>query len=79
MKLARIFINYSTEAATGDVLKNLGKLTGKHVCQNLFFDKVTGLRVATLFKKRLRSRCFPVNFANFYVYIFYRTPPDNCF
>ena len=26
---------------------------GKHLCQSLFFDKVAGLRPATLLKKRL--------------------------
>ena len=40
------------------VLKNFAKLTGKHLCQTLFFNKVT-----TLFKKRLWHRCFPVTFA----------------
>ena len=35
--------------------------TGKHLCQNLFFK--TG--PATLFKKRLWHRCFPVDFAKF--------------
>ena len=34
-----------------------------------FFNKVASLRTATLFKKRLWHRCFPVNFA-----IFLRTP-----
>ena len=35
------------------VLRNFAKFTGRHLCQNLFFNKVTGLRPATLFKKRL--------------------------
>ena len=39
------------------------------------FDKVPGLRPATLIKKRLWNRCFPVKFA---IYLttpfFYRTP-----
>ena len=35
------------------VLKNFAKLTGKHLFQNLFFNKVAGLRPATLLKKRL--------------------------
>ena len=30
-----------------------------------FFNKVTGLRPATLLKKSLWHRCFPVNFAKF--------------
>ena len=41
------------------------KFTRKHLCQSLFFNKVAGLRPATLLKKRLWHRCFPVNFAKF--------------
>ena len=44
------------------VLRNFIKFTGKHLCQNLFF---CSLRPATLLKKSLRCRCFPVNFAKF--------------
>ena len=47
------------------VLRNFAKSTGKHLCQSLFFNKVAGLRPATLLKKRLWHRCFPVNFAKF--------------
>ena len=47
------------------VLRNFAKLTGKHLCQSLFFNKVGGLRPETLLKKRLWHRCFPVNFAKF--------------
>ena len=39
------------------VLKNFSKFTGKHLCQSL--------RPATLLKKRLWHRYFPVNFAKF--------------
>ena len=46
-------------------LENLAKFTGKHLCQCLFFNKVAGLIPATLLKKRLWHRCFPVNFAKF--------------
>ena len=42
------------------VLKSSRKFTGKHQCQSLFFNKVAGLRTATLLKKRLGHRCFPV-------------------
>ena len=38
-------------------LRNFAKFTGKHLCQSL--------RPATLLKKRLWYRCFPVNFAKF--------------
>ena len=37
------------------VLRNFAKFTGKHLC----------FRAATLLKKSLWHRCFPVNFANF--------------
>ena len=47
------------------VLKNYTKFTGKHLRQSLIFNKVEGLRPATLLKKRLSHRCFPVNFAKF--------------
>ena len=43
-----------------DVLRNFAKFTRKHLCQSLFFHKV-----ATLLKKILWHRCFPVNFAKF--------------
>ena len=47
------------------VLRNFLKFTGKHLCQSLFFNKVVGLRPATLIKKKLWQRCFPGNFAKF--------------
>ena len=47
------------------VLKNFAKFTGKHRSQSLFLNKVAGSTPATLLKKRLWHRCFPVNFAKF--------------
>ena len=47
------------------VLRSFAKFTGKYMCQSLFFNKVTGLRPATLFKKKLWHRCFSVNFLKF--------------
>ena len=47
------------------VLRNFTKFTGKHLCQSLFFNKAAGLRTATLLKKGLWHRCFPVNFVEF--------------
>ena len=38
------------------VLKNVTNLTGKQLCQSLFFNKVTGLSPATLLEKRLCAR-----------------------
>ena len=67
-------------SVTKGVRKNFAKFTGKPLCQSLFFNKVaelrpekgdsgTGvfLRSATLLKKRLRRRGFPVNFAKFLI------------
>ena len=48
-----------------DVLKNFGKFTGRHLCQSLFLNKAASLSPATLLKKRLYFRCFPLNFAKF--------------
>ena len=47
------------------VLKNFTKFAGKRLCQSLFFNKVAGLRPATLLKKRLWPRFFPVNFVKY--------------
>ena len=47
------------------VLRNFAKFTGKHLCHSLFLNKVVGLRPATLLKRRLWHRCFPVNFVKF--------------
>ena len=62
----------NTEAATGGVLKNFPKFKGKHLYQNLFFDKAAGLRPANLFKIKLRHRCFSVNFLKFLRAIFFQ-------
>ena len=47
------------------VLRNFTKLTGKHLCQSFFFNKVAGPRPATFLKQILWHRCFPVSFVKF--------------
>ena len=47
------------------VLRNFTKFTGKHLCQILFFNKVADRRPATLLKKRLWHRFFPLNSMKF--------------
>ena len=43
-----------------------GVFTGKQLCQSPFFNKVAGLRPATLLKKETLAKVyFPVNFAKF--------------
>ena len=39
-------------------LRDFANFTGKHLCQSLFFNKVSDLSPATLLKKRLCHRCF---------------------
>ena len=49
-------------------LENFAKLTGKQLCQSLFFNKFAGLRPGTLFKKetvpQMLSCDFWKNFKN---------------
>ena len=60
-------------------LENFANFTRKHLCRSLFFKKVAG-RSATLLKKRLWHRYFPVIFATFSrTPFFYRTPPVAAF
>ena len=40
------------------VLRNLAKFTGKHLSQSLFFNKIAGLKPATLLKKELWGQVF---------------------
>ena len=49
------------------VLRNFAKFTGKHLCQSLFFNKVTGLRpeACNFIKKETLVQVFPVEFAKF--------------
>ena len=61
------------------VIRNFVKFTGKHMCQSIFFNKVAGLRYATLLKKRLWDMCFLVNIAKFLRTLFYRIRLGDCF
>ena len=47
------------------ILKNFAKFLGWQLCQIFFKNKVVVLRSATLLKKRLWHRCFPVNIGKF--------------
>ena len=50
-------------------LKNFAKLTGKHLSQSLFCNKVAGLRYS----------CFPVNFEKFPEHLFLKNTSGGCF
>ena len=60
------------------VLRNFAKFKGKHLSQRLFFNTVAGLP-ATLLKKSLWHRCFPVNLAKFLRTPFLQNTPRDCF
>ena len=62
-----------------DVFKKFAKFAGKHLSQSLSINKVAGLRSATLWKKRLQRRCFPVNFAKVLRTPFLQNIPNDCF
>ena len=52
-KLALVFFCRSSHRrcfVRKGALRNLAKFIGKHLCQSLFFNKVGGLRLATLSK-----------------------------
>ena len=55
-------------------LKKFAKFTGKQLCGRLFFNK--NAMLATLSRKRLSHRCFPVRFAKIFNNSFpYRLSP----
>ena len=60
-------------------LTNFAKFTGKHLCRSLYFNKIAGQKPATLLKKRLRWRRFPVNFAKLLTTTFLRNTSRDCF
>ena len=47
------------------VMRNFAEFTGKHLCRNLFFNKVKLYSFATSLKTSLYRKCFLVNFAKF--------------
>ena len=71
-----LWMNYQKQSPKG-VLKHFAKFSWKHQGQSLFFNKVGGLRPATLLKKRLWYSCFPVNFAKFLRISFFIEPTSN--
>ena len=48
------------------VLKHFAKLIAKHLFQSLCFNNIASLKAATLLKKILLHRYFPVNFSKFF-------------
>ena len=57
------------------VLKNFAIFTGKHLCCNLFFNKVAGLRYATLLKKETLSQVFSCEYCNIFKNTYFEEHP----
>ena len=45
--------------------KNFAKFDGKHLCRSLSLIKLQAPGLQLYFKKKLRQKCFPINFAKF--------------
>ena len=59
-----------------NVLRNFAKFTEKHLCHSLFFNKVAGLRTATLSKKETLAQVFYCEFCKISKNTFpYKIPP----
>ena len=68
VKISRVMVFFILQSSRGPevfckkrALKNFTKFIGKHLYQSLFFNKVEGLRPATLLKETL-ARCLLMNF-----------------
>ena len=61
------------------ILRNFAKFPGKHLCQSLFFNKVAGLRPATLFKRDSGTGVFLSTLRNFYDHLFLQNTSGGCF
>ena len=59
-----------TQECSVEILRNFAKLTGKHMCQSLFFNRIGGLRPET------QTQVFSCEFCKISKSTFsYRTPP----
>ena len=55
-----------SKVAAGINLEKISQNSQENTCIGVsFFNKITGLRPATLLKKKLWQTCFPVNFVKF--------------
>ena len=61
------------------ILRNFAKFPGKHLCQSLFFNKVAGLRPATLLKRDSGTGVFLSTLRNFYDHLFLQNTSGGCF
>ena len=57
------------------VFKTLTEFIRKHLCQSLYFNKVTGLRLVTLLKKETLAQGFACKFCEIYKNTFLHKTP----
>ena len=60
--LRRFRSSHRRSSVKKGALRNFAKLTGKDLCQNLFFNKVAGLWPVTLLKKETLAQAFLCEF-----------------
>ena len=65
--------------SSGGVLKDAGKFTGKHLSQNLFFNKVASWGLQLYYKRDSGTAFFLGILRNFLEHLFYTTPLGDCF
>ena len=58
------------------ILKNFAKITRKHLCWSLFFNKFAGLQPATLFNKKTPAQVFSCKFCKIFNNTFYEDTSD---
>ena len=62
------------------ILRNFEKLTGKHLCQSIFLNKVVGLLACIFIKNEALAQVLSCEFCKISKNTcFYRTPPGACF
>ena len=61
------------------VFLEISQNSQENTCARVSFSIKFQAAPATLLKKRVWYRCFPVNFAKFLINFFYRTPLGDCF
>ena len=68
------------KCSVGKMFLEISQNSQENTCARVsFFNKVAGLRPATLLKKRLWHRCFAVNFAKFLRTPFLQNTYGDCF
>ena len=92
LQIAKIDLNYKLQLLASEYQKQSPESVLRKRCSYKFlkihrkaplpkslFDKVAGLRLAFLLKKRFWHRCFPMNFAKYLGTLFLQKTSSSCF